>query len=344
MYSKLSNLRFLDKKILIVALTLVCLLVGFSIMSVNKTIVIAHDGQEVEIKTFSNTVGNILKQQGIEVNEADKVIPQLHERVEDGTRIVIHRAFEIQLVVEGEEKNVKTAESTVEALLKSMDIVLNDHDRVEPALEAPLQRGDVVRVTRVEEEVVEEEQEIPYQTLVKYNEQLEHGITKVVQEGKNGEKEVISKITFEDGVEVAREVVDEVIHQEAVNEIIEKGTLNYLITSRGEVSRYKRVLTVEATAYDAGYASTGKNPGDPYYGITSTGTQVRPGVVAVDPKVIPLGSKLYIESLDGKVSYGYAVAEDTGGAIKGNKIDIYYESRSEALRFGRKKLRVYVLE
>ncbi len=344
MYSKLSNLRFLDKKILIVALTLVCFLVGFSIMSASKTVVIAHDGQEVEIKTFSNTVENILKKQGIEVDEEDKVIPQLHEKVTDGTRIEIHRAFEIQLVMGEEEKAIKTAESTVEKLLSSLEIELDELDRVEPGLEEPLQAGDVVEVTRIDEEIVQEEQKIPYQTLVKYNESLEHGITKVVQAGKDGSKEVTSKITFEDGIEVAREVVDEVVHQEAVNEIIEKGTLNYLITSRGEVSRYRRVLTVQATAYDAGYASTGKNPGDPYYGITSTGTKVRPGVVAVDPKVIPLGSKLYIESPDGKVSYGYAVAEDTGSAIKGNRIDIYYESRSEALRFGRKTLRVYVLE
>lgn len=344
MDSKLSNIRFSDKKILIAALTLICFLVGFGLMSMNKTVVIAHDGQEVEIKTFSNKVENILKQQGIEIEEEDKVIPQLHEKVTDGTRIIVHRAFEIKLVTGEEEKIIRTAEYTVAGLLSSLEIDLEEFDKVEPSLETSLQKGDVIKITKVEVETIVEEQEIPFQTLVKYNDSLDHGKTQVVQTGKSGLKEVSYKITYEDGIEVSRDVVDEVLHQEAVNEIIEKGTLNYVITSRGEVSRYKRVLTVVATAYDAGFESTGKNPGDPYYGITRSGTKVRPGVIAVDPKVIPLGSRLYIESLDGKVSYGYAVAEDTGSAIKGNRIDIYYESRSDALKFGRKNLRVYVLE
>lgn len=344
MDSNLSSQKWSSYKILAVALTLVLCLVGLGLVGNKKTVVLAYDGQEVEIKTFSNTVESILKQQGIELAPEDKVIPQLNHKVEDGDRITVHRAFEVKLVMGGEEQIVKTAEDTIEGLLNSQGIQLSALDRVEPELQASLQPGDVVKVTHVEEEMITEIQEIPYQTLIKYNESMEHGTAKVVQEGVSGQKEVTFKITYEDGQEVSREVVDEVYHREAVNEIVEKGTLNYLITSRGEVTRYKRVLTVQATAYDAGYASTGKNPGDPYYGITSSGTRVRPGVVAVDPKVIPIGSKLYIESLDGKTSYGLAVAEDTGGAIKGNRIDIYYESRSEALRFGRKTLRVYILE
>ena len=344
MESKLSSLEWSYKKILAVALTLVLCLAGFGLMSKNKTVVLAFDGQEIEIKTFSDTVERILKQQGIEIATEDKVIPQLEAKVADGDRIIIHRAFEVKLVMGAEEQVIKTAAYTIQGFLESQGIQLSALDRVEPELHQSLQPGDVISVTQVEEEVATETQEIPYQTLIKYNESMEHGTAKVVQAGASGQKEVTFKITYEDGQEVSREVVDEVYHREAVNEIVEKGTLNYLITSRGEVTRYKHVLTVQATAYDAGYASTGKNPGDPYYGITSSGTRVRPGVVAVDPRVIPIGSKLYIESLDGKTSYGLAVAEDTGGAIKGNKIDIYYESRSEALRFGRKNLRVYILE
>ena len=98
-----------------------------------------------------------------------------------------------------------------------------------------------------------------------------------------------------------------------------------------------------ATAYDLSFESTGKLPGDKYYGITASGTKVRPGVVAVDPNVIPLGTKLYIQSLDGSKDYGFAIAEDTGGAIKGNRIDLFFENSQDVYRFGRRKVKVYIL-
>ena len=105
-----------------------------------------------------------------------------------------------------------------------------------------------------------------------------------------------------------------------------------------------RSIFMEATAYDLSFESCGKNPGDKNYGITASGTQARPGIVAVDPKVIPLGTKLYIESMDGTGSYGYASAEDTGGAIKGNIIDLFFTNRSDALSFGRRQVKVYILD
>ena len=93
-----------------------------------------------------------------------------------------------------------------------------------------------------------------------------------------------------------------------------------------------------ASAYDLSYESTGKRPGDKYFGITASGTKARPGVVAVDPSVIPLGTRLYVEG------YGFAVAEDTGGAIKGNRIDLFYENRKQALNYGMRKVKVYILK
>jgi 3D (Asp-Asp-Asp) domain-containing protein len=100
---------------------------------------------------------------------------------------------------------------------------------------------------------------------------------------------------------------------------------------------YSKVYTMVATAYTAGPESTGKSPGMPGYGITASGMRVRPGVVSVDPRVIPLGTQLYVEG------YGYSIAADTGGAIKGNRIDVYMESLSDAYRWGRKTVQVYVL-
>ncbi|HCO18721.1 MAG TPA: hypothetical protein DIT39_03815, partial [Tissierellales bacterium] len=97
-------------------------------------------------------------------------------------------------------------------------------------------------------------------------------------------------------------------------------------------------------AYDLSYTSTGKRPGDRYYGITATGTRARPGTVAVDPRVIPLGTKLYIQSLDGTKDYGFAIAEDVGGAIKGEKIDLFFNSATDVRYFGRRDVKVYILD
>jgi len=98
----------------------------------------------------------------------------------------------------------------------------------------------------------------------------------------------------------------------------------------------KRVLDIVATAYAPGPHDNGK-----WGSLTHLGTQVRPGIIAVDPRVIPLGSRVYIEFADGRGVY--AVAEDTGGAIKGNRIDIAMRTVSEAYEFGMQKVKVYVL-
>ncbi|SDJ82191.1 3D domain-containing protein [Natronincola ferrireducens] len=337
-------LRGINKKVFIAVLSVAILMTTFSAMAIRKDVVLVCDGNEINITTFGGTVESLLNKQGIEIGEEDKVIPELHERVTDGDRIVIHRAFEIQLVDGNEETTIVTSRKTVEEALNSLYIELGQMDKVQPDLQSTLEPGDTIRITRILKETITENQEIPYQTTIKYNDDLDYGKTTRIQEGRSGVKEILLEVTYEDGLEVSREVIEEKIIQEATNEIVEKGTSRYLVTTRGDSRRYKDVIVMEASAYTAGYESTGKTPGDPYYGITRSGTKVRPGVVAVDPRVIPLGTKLYIESMDRTPSYGIASAEDTGGAIRGNKIDLFFESREDALRFGRRKVKVYILD
>ena len=109
---------------------------------------------------------------------------------------------------------------------------------------------------------------------------------------------------------------------------------------------YSRVVDVKCTAYTSSFEDTGKRPGDPGFGITKTGMVAKEGIVAVDPNVIPLGTKIYIEILDNKIEdYGYAVAGDTGGKIKGKKVDLYFNaSADEIKRFGVRKAKVYILD
>ncbi|MFC4766148.1 3D domain-containing protein [Effusibacillus consociatus] len=108
----------------------------------------------------------------------------------------------------------------------------------------------------------------------------------------------------------------------------------------GQPLRYSRALNCKLTAYTAGPESTGKHPGDPGYGITYSGKQAAEGrTIAVDPALIPLGSKVYIEGI------GFRTAEDTGGAIKGEHIDVFFNDIRTAVEFGvQKGIAVYILE
>lgn len=107
----------------------------------------------------------------------------------------------------------------------------------------------------------------------------------------------------------------------------------------GTVRKYKQIIRMNSTSYDASPESNG-----PWGPITALGTNLRPGVVSVDPTVIPLKTQLYITSTDEWPSYGMAIAEDTGGAIKGNKIDLFYESSETVYKYGRRDVIVYVIE
>lgn len=121
-----------------------------------------------------------------------------------------------------------------------------------------------------------------------------------------------------------------------------------LITADNKTSRsgfrFSRALDMVATAYDLSYESCGKYPDHPEYGITASGARVQPGTVAVDPDVIPLGTRLYVASTDGSPDYGFATALDTGSAIKGYRIDLFMESKEDALAYGIRQVKVYILE
>ena len=156
------------------------------------------------------------------------------------------------------------------------------------------------------------------------------GETKVVQAGVKGEQIHTMQNVFVNDKLVSIENLDTEVVKEPVKEVVHKGTKEVEGLNGKKV---KKVIVMQATAYDPSAGSK-----------TAMGTRARVGAVAVDPKVIPLGSKLYIESMDGFPTYGYATAEDTGGAIKGNRIDLFYSTNSQALKFGRRNVKVYVLD
>ncbi len=179
---------------------------------------------------------------------------------------------------------------------------------------------------------IEQREPIPYPTLRRTSSELRGGSSKTVRAGINGEKKLTYKVYKQDDEEVRRELVSSKIVKNPVPEVIAMGHRGNL-PSRGYFSG-RKTFEMIATGYDASPASNGGNRS----GRTAIGLKIGRGVVAVDPKFIPLGTRLYIEG------YGYAVAADTGGSIKGNRIDLGHDSRSAARNVGRRKVIVHLLD
>ena len=185
---------------------------------------------------------------------------------------------------------------------------------------------------------------VKHETTIVYNSNQYVDYEKVVQKGSDGMKKSVYQECFVNGELVQRTLEEEIVYKDPVDEIIEVGTKEREVaTSRGGL-RFSNEMDMVATAYDLSYESTGKNPGDPYYGITASGAKAQPGTVAVDPSVIPLGTKLYVASTDGSPDYGFATALDTGSAIKGYRIDLFMEDNQDALNFGIRQVKVYILD
>lgn len=317
------------------------ILVFFNVQK--KTVTILDRGSVHTRTTFRGTVEGGLAACGYELDPRDRTFPARSEDLEDGMRIEIKRAFPV-FFLEGETlRQVRTAAATVGEFLADRQVVLGELDRVEPSLETPLAPGDTVVLTRVREETLVVRETLPFETVLRKNPQMGTGETVCLQVGVDGEKLVTYEVVYENNHEISREKTGESVFREAVPELIEKGGGKLVAAARGEL-RFVKSMVMTSTAYDLSVESCGKTPDHPEYGITFTGTRARRGTVAVDPSVIPLGSRLYIESLDGTPDYGFAVAEDTGSAVKGDIIDLFMETEAEVAAYGKRKVRVYILE
>ena len=307
------------------------------------TITIA-DAQKapVQIETSDTVVGRILSKQGIVLNRGDQLNYALADRVEDDDVIRIYRASTVTLTYMGETKEYTTVKTKVSDFLTELGIVVDEQDTVTPTLSAPVREGLNVTVVLRDHHNVTVQEEVAYQTQEVENPEMAPGDSKVIQKGVNGVIEYEYDIAYEDGKEISRTLVRETILANPVDEIIEKGPES--VWELGVVPAYKptnytRVERFKATAYDASPMDNGI-----WAGKTSTGMPLVYGVIAVDPRVIPYGTKMYIESVDGQYIYGYAIAGDCGGAIKGKKVDLFFPSRSTCYQFGRRDVNIYFFD
>lgn len=334
------------KQLLVIAAVFILTVLGMYVISLSmtKNVVVMDKGIKMNFKTTSRTVGSMLKASDIKLNEKDKLNISKDTKLEDDMKINITRSKAFTINMDGELIGGATTYKLIAEVLKEYNVVLGEFDMVTPSINSIINRGDIISITRVEKELVSTEEVIPYSTVIKMVKDLNPGEIKKVSGGKDGLKTVTYEVVIEDGREISRYIVDEEIKVEAESKIIKKGIDKLYVTSRGKPFRYKEMIYMQATAYDLSVESCGKLPGEPGYGITYSGTKARPGVIAVDPRVIPLGTKVYVESTDGTSDYGFAIAEDTGSAIKGNRVDIFIGDRRTALRYGRRNVKIYVIE
>jgi len=318
-------------------LTLVIISVTF--INMRKTITMKIDGKEETFVTYKRTVKDVLDTQGIVVNPKDKVQPALNGNVSEGDTISIKRAVSVELAVSDKKIKIDTAENTIEDMLevekeelKKQGIEFNQGvDEISPAVDTEIKSNLQINLVKVEVKKVIASEAINYDVVVEEDSNLDTGLEEIKQEGAAGEKEVHYEVVYKNGKEVSKTLKSSKVVSEPVNKIVAQGTRRTFASRDGQLLNYKSVLYVESTAYSGG-------------GITATGTvPVRDpngiSTIAVDPRVIPLGSLVYVEG------YGRAIAADTGGAIKGNIIDVYLNSNEEAINnWGRKyNVPVYIL-
>lgn len=304
---------------------------GMRIRVIRATAVRVSDaGHVTTIYTTASSIKDMFKEAGISIRTEDVVQPDIDQPIYPGLYVNITRAVPVTLIADGQKRVIYTTCGSVAQLLTDIGIYVGPKDKVSPDLNAAIESGMAVEIVRVNEAYEIEEEAIPYKTIIRDNNDMLYGQQKVVQAGQNGRLERKILVVYENGQAISRKVVAENIAVQPKNRIVERGTIRSFVTSRGEAIRYTKVLTMVASAYTAGY--------DGVDNTTSTGRKVQHGIVAVDPTVIPLGTRLYIEG------YGFAVAADVGGAIKGNKIDLYMETISKARAFGRRIVKVYILD
>lgn len=244
---------------------------------------------------------------------------------------------QVTIIDYSDKQSVSTNSLNIRGLLSELGISLGEYDKISHPLNSILKNGMNIYIKRVEKKEISAVEAMPYEKIYVASDKKPNS---VIEKGENGEKQVVYEVTYTNGKETDRKVLSSVVTKKSVpcvlscgekqsfREIKKNKKVKSSQTSRAMSFAHRKVMNMRATAYAAE---------DFKHSRTATGTRAVRGVVAVDPRVIPLGTKLYIEG------YGYAVAADTGSAIKGNIIDLCMTTRKECKKWGRKKVKVYIL-
>ena len=340
----IKRLRFLLP--LAATLVLVCLgaVLLARLISIQKSYLITDGNRIISHRSCKGDPEEVLKEAGVILKDGDT----FHMTETSSTsKITVRRLQQVTVVCLGTPTVVSTYGESVGELLARLSV----RPKVGEILTCPedIQTFDGMRIelVRRSRQTITQEERIPHSQVYYESTARPPGEERVLVEGIDGILLHRAEVQYENGIAFRQKKIDARLTQAPVDELIVRGTTRIvgdhrtlpevlgstITTAAGEVYTYTDVLTCTATAYSC----------EGYTGITATGTVARVGAIAVDPTIIPYGTKLYVVSNDGKYVYGYCVAEDCGGGIKGNKIDLYFDTVDECWQFGRRSCTVYIL-
>ncbi len=306
---------------------------------------VAADGTTRTVKLYyGDTVAEAVEDSGFTLGENDVLSVDADTILREDAEVSITRYYHVTLAHDGEEQTLLVKEGDVASALEAANLTLGKEDYTDVPLDQALTEGLVVTVSRVTYEETQETEAVAYSTKEEKTDSLYEGETKVKTEGVEGERTIVYRNKMVNGKVVETEEISNEVTTEPVDKVVLVGTKKKpsgyasissdgtLIDHNGNRVSYKKAFTGRCTAYTGG-------------GWTATGRPAQYGNIAVNPDVIPYGSKLYICSPDGSVVYGYAIAADTGGfASKGYIMaDLYFDTYEECANFGVRNMTIYVL-
>ena len=253
----------------------------------------------------------------------------------------------VTLDVLGEKREMVFYGNTVEQLLAFAEVTVPEGAEMSAKPEDAVTDGMVLVIRTVQTKTEEFTMAIPFETEYVETDYLPKGESVVLTEGQNGTYLCVGTATYINGILANRTAESTTVQTEPVKALVAVGTgtgkakqgvpivgQNKLLTWEGEVLEFTHKDEFKATCYYR-FPVDGE--------ITANGTPTRVGAIAVDPKVIPYWTRMYIVTQDGEYIYGVAVAEDCGTAIKGKWVDLFYETYEEACKFGRRQVDIYFL-
>ena len=305
--------------------------------NVVSTVTLVSAGRTETFATTASSIGDLLQERGIRVGRGDYVSAPLSNPVTDGSRVLYRSAETVKLVVGSEHRTVRSSAENVGALLVRERVALGPGIRVSPRVDEAIYPGEVVRVERVRVWTRDVPQRIAPTTKVRSDRSLPAGTVRTISRGRAGIRVTKIRIEQHDGGAPTKTVLGYRILRSQQPRIVVHGSGPSIafagVAARGFSGALHFVgaaLHVIATAYTAScYGCSG---------FTKSGAHAGYGVVAVDPHVIPLGTKLFVPG------YGRAVAGDTGGSIVGHRVDLGFDKLADALQFGRRTVTVYVVK
>jgi len=315
-----------------------------------KNVTINDAGLKVSAVTMDQTVGSLLGEFGIEMSEHDSIDVDTKAMVKDDMEVVIRRAMPLTVSTKDKDTEIYMVAGTVKEALEKAAVKVDKNDEVYPSLDTYIEPGMEIEVVKVETKYETEKEKIGFKETTRKNKNLKKGREVTVQKGVQGVREIKYLLTYKNGVLTSRKEVKSTVTKKPVNEIVEIGTRTAVLMERTPrtsqiysktLYEHKKALKpapgiiekVVYADYVTAYTHTGHR--------TATGTYPKIGTVAVDPKKIPYGTKLYIPG------YGYGRAEDTG-AFRGKsflQLDLFMDKEQDCWNWGRKRqVKIYILE